>query len=89
MSMSTHIIGFVPPDEKWKKMKAIWDACEVAGIEAPREVWKFFNDQEPDERGVEVSVPHKEWGEDMRQGIEINVDEIPKHVKTIRFYNSW
>lgn len=89
MGMSTSVIGFVPPDDTWRKMKAIWDACEAAKIEAPKEVWLFFNDQRPDNKGLEVHVPHKEWGDEYRQGIEISVDEIPKHVKTIRFYNSW
>ncbi len=52
MSMSTHIVGFRPPNEKWKQMKAVYDACVKAEIDAPSEVRKFFNDEPPDPEGV-------------------------------------
>jgi hypothetical protein len=44
MSMSTHVKRIVPPDEQWKKMKAIYDSCEAAGIEAPDEVSDYFRE---------------------------------------------
>jgi len=89
MSMSTHVIGFKPPDEKWNKMKAIYDACEVAGVPIPSEVDDFFDGEGPDPAGVEVKLTPREWQDDMRQGYEIDIDSLPKGVKTIRFYNSW
>lgn len=89
MSMSTHVIGFAPPDDKWKAMKAIWDSCEAAGVPIPKEVERFFGGERPDESGVEVDVPVREWGDDSREGYEIDVAAIPAHVKSIRFYNSW
>jgi hypothetical protein len=42
MSMSMHVIGFVPPDGTWAQMKAIWDACQAAGVSLPDEVEDFF-----------------------------------------------
>lgn len=89
MSMSTHVIGFKPPDAKWKKMKEVWDACEKAGIDPPKEVSEFFNYENPDENGVEVELDAAEWGDDGRQGYEIEVSKLPKGVTIIRFYNSW
>ncbi len=91
MSMSTEIIGFIPPDEKWKKMKAIWDSCEVAGVDPPAEVEEFFEDGPPDPNGQEKDIPMKEWNNDdmNANGFEIEVAKIPKNVKIIRFYNSW
>jgi hypothetical protein len=89
MGMSINVIGFAPPDEKWQQMKAIWDSCQAAGIAVPREVERFFNDCDPDERGVEVDVPTIEFRDDYREGYEIEIDKIPKHVKVIRFYCSW
>ena len=89
MGMSTHIVGFVPPDEDWKKMKLVWDSCKSAGIEVPEAVQKFFNWEVPDERGVEVKLPVIEWSQDTMQGYELELDKIPANVKTIRFYNSW
>lgn len=90
MSMSTHVVGFTPPDEKWQKMKDIWDACEAAKVEAPMEVQKFFDYKDPDPQGVIMEIPYLTWGNnDYALGIEIEVERIPKHVKIIRFYNSW
>jgi hypothetical protein len=89
MGMSTHVIGFAPADEKWRAMKAIWDSCRAAEIPVPSEVEKFFNYEEPDERGVEVELPSTKWSDDFREGFEVEVSKIPAHVKVIRFYNSW
>ena len=89
MSMSTHVIGFKPPDQRWKEMKSVWDACEKANAGIPGEVIDFFNGEEPDESGVEVELQTYEWNGDMTEGVEIKVYEIPKDVKTNSFYNSW
>lgn len=89
MSMSTHVIGFKPPDAKWKKMKEVWDACDKAGVEAPKEVSEFFNWEAPDENGVEVELDAAEWSDEGREGYEIEVSKLPKGVTVIRFYNSW
>jgi hypothetical protein len=89
MSMSTHVTGFAPPDEQWAKMKAIWDACGAAGIAVPDEVERFFGGEEPDEAGVEVDLPLREWSDDAGAGYELDIASIPPQVKTIRFYNSW
>ena len=89
MSMSKHVIGFVPPDDDWKKMKAIYDACEKAGIEPPDEVNEFFDNEKPDASGQKIEIPHEEWHGDISEGFEIKVSEIPKQVKVIRFYNEW
>lgn len=53
MSMSTHIVGFVPPDNKWRQMKVIYDACNEAGITVPEEVDDYFEGEAPDEAGME------------------------------------
>jgi len=89
MGMSTHAIGYAPPDDKWRKMKAIYDACTIAESEIPDYVKQFFGYEEPDNRGVEVEIPHAKWKDGMREGIEIELDKIPDHVKVIRFFNSW
>jgi hypothetical protein len=89
MSMSTHVTGFVPPDETWLKMKAIWDACAEAGIAPPEEVEEFFDGEAPDPAGQEVDIPSSEWRDDSSEGIEITLADVPSRVKIIRFYNSW
>jgi hypothetical protein len=89
MGISTHVIGFRPPDEKWQKMKAAWDACEAAGAEIPKAVLAFFGHTHPDPAGVEVEIEAKEWDHDGASGYEIEVDKLPKDIKTIRFFNAW
>ncbi len=89
MSMSTHVTGFAPAGEEWRKMKVVWDACGAAGIAVPDEVAEFFGGEEPDPAGVEVELPLRKWNSEMGQGYELDVAGIPAHVKTIRFYNSW
>jgi hypothetical protein len=96
MSMSTHVVGFKPPDETWKKMKAVWDACTEAGIEAPEEVRGFFPGEEPTDSGVEVDQEDliyagaiEKWSANWREGFEIIVEKIPPDVKIIRVYNAW
>lgn len=96
MSMSTHVVGFKPPDEKWKKMKAIHDACKAAGVSRPDEVIDFFDGGEPEDCGVEASqgdllrcgalVPFKS---DDHEGFTLHVDKLPADVKIVRFVNSW
>lgn len=91
--MSTHVVGFRPPDEKWEKMKNVWESCHRAGIEAPKEVCEFFEWEEPDKNGVIVEIENtdavKEYNKDMREGFEVDIDKLPKDVKIIRFYNAY
>ncbi len=93
MGMSTHVKGFRPPDEKWKKMKAAWDACEAAGTAIPKEVLEFFDHEPPDSAGVEIELEEEEccaeYRDDCRDGFEIDVTKLPKGLTLIRFYNSY
>ena len=55
-SPSLHIYGFIPPDHKWNKMKAVYDSCITAEIDIPDEVNEFFGYKEPDPLGVEIAL---------------------------------
>lgn len=91
MGMSTHVIAFRPPDEKWRRMKAIYDACVAGDIEIPVEVDDFFNDKHPDENGVEVDIDEilEKWSDESRSGYQIEISKLPKGITILRFYNSW
>jgi len=91
MGMSTHVIGFRPPDERWKRMKAVYDTCTKAKVEIPKEVDDFFGGGEPDESGVEVEIERTEAVEEWngRQGFQVDITKLPKDLKYIRFYNSY
>lgn len=95
MGMSTYVIGFIPPDEKFKEMKKVFDVCKSAGIEPPSEVWGFFNDETPKELGVEIDIdsyvtevsPHAS-----ANGWEIDLERLGKekpNIKKIQFINSY
>lgn len=92
MSMSTRVVGFRPPDEKWNQMKVIWDACKAAGIRPPTDVETFFDGREPEPRGIEIRIPAEKWNDGpngVSEGFEVEVAKIPDHVTHIRFINSW
>ena len=94
MGMSTHVVGFRPPDKKWLKMKAAYEACEAADIAVPDDIEDFFDGEGPsDKPGMEVQIKRteavKEWSDDSRSGYEIDVTKLPKDVTVIRVYNSF
>lgn len=95
MGMSTHVVGIKPPDAKWKKMKAVWDACKSAGISVPDEVCEFFGNETPDPKGVVVELEKQgcvsKYNDADRTaaGFEVDVTKLPADVKIIRFSNSW
>lgn len=89
--MSTHVVAFRPPDETWRRMKAVYDACETGGIPMPNEVADFFDDEPPDESGVEIDINDilKEWSDESRAGYQLELSKLPKGITVLRFYNSW
>lgn len=96
MGMSTHVTGFKPPDEAWRRMKAVWDACAAANLTVPTAVERFFEGEDPDDEGVEVDQDAlieagavRKWSDYAAEGFEIVVDKIPPDVKVIRVYNAW
>ncbi len=92
MGMSSSAVGFRPPDEDYKKMKAIWDACKTARVPIPEQVEKFFDYRAPDPQGVEVDIKAatKEWADkDACDGLEVDVTKLPAGVKIVRFMNCW
>ena len=93
MGMSTHVIGIKPPDEKWQRMRAVWETCAAAGVPVPAEVNKFFGYEKPDPRGVLIEIEKtdavKKYNADGQQGFEIVVSKLPPDVTVVRVYNSW
>lgn len=89
MSKDYYVDGFKPPDEKWKKMKAVWDSCYNAGIKIPQEVREFFENEHPDDAGVKVDLKHHECCTEIVEsgdyGFEVDLTELPEGVTKIRF----
>jgi len=91
MSRTRFIEGIVPPDDDWRYMKAIVDACDKAGIGWPERVNDFFEGEKPDPAGMTIDLKEycREWGDMDRDGFEIDVVDIPEKVNTIRVYETW
>ncbi len=93
MGMSTRVVGFKPPDGKWKEMRAIWDACEKGLIEIPDKVLEFFNHIPPDNAGVIVDLNTSDgvvdWAGEDSAGYQIEIQKLPPDIKFVRVYNSW
>ncbi len=91
MSMSTHIVGFRPPDGQWKKMKRVYEACVSAGVEVPETVMEYFewNEEAVNGPGMEVEIKAEKYTEDSKEGFVVDVKSLPEGVRYIRFYNSW
>ncbi len=93
--MSTSIIGFMSDEsEQYKKHSKVLIACIEANIEKlPKETAKFFGEETPMkhllEETLEVEITKYEYNEDMMNGYEIIVSEIPNGVHKIRFFNSY
>jgi hypothetical protein len=93
MSMSTHVVAIVPPDEQREKMKAVYDACKSAKVSLPDEVADYFDGERLDAYGAALNIDGheavEEWKGDMESGFQVDLSKLPNHVKFIRFYNSY
>lgn len=94
MGVSTYVVAIRPPDERWLKMKAVYDACIKANIPLPKEVENFFDGSPPDSVGVPIyldtgSCGVREWQNDTADGLEVVLAELPLEVKILRFVNSY
>lgn len=89
MSTSYSIVGMRPPDEKWKEMKAVWDACKAANVEIPDAVGDFFDDDEPDPKGIAIDLLSSEHSDEFRNWHTLSISDIPNNITEIRFVESW
>lgn len=96
MGMSTSVKGLVQDSEEYQKRRAAYLACREARVTPPEELIAYFSafdqdfaDGEDVPVRAEVEIPSREWQDDYRAGIEVDVAALPPNVTTIRFYNSW
>lgn len=95
MGMSTHVVGYRDiHSSQHKKMVAALSALREAGIaELPSVMEQYFSNKygyvDGPDAGLEVEIPSHKWSEDMKQGYEVILKELPEGVEVIRFYNSW
>jgi hypothetical protein len=92
MGMSTSIQGFIPPDEKWKAYKDIYDKCKTLNIDAPQEVYDFFDGESPGNapgKLVQITQAISKPTNDDGDSWDVTIAKLPKNVTVIRFRNDW
>jgi hypothetical protein len=95
MGMSTRVTAFLSEEnETFKKQVKVLRACIESGIkELPKETAEYFGESYVCESLIEeklkVEIPKHNYNEDMEEGFEIIVSEIPDTVHKIRFVNSY
>lgn len=92
MGMNTYVVAIRAPDEVWRKNKAVWDACMEAGVPVPDKVDDYFGGEPPDPNGVVVKLGEdviQKYTEDMRDGYDVILKNLPNDVTYIRFFNSY
>ena len=101
--MSTpHLIvkGIKPADDKYKKMLTVLTACQLAGIDPPSEVKKYFGDYEeydPNPLGIEVELisTNYSWpginkvSREMYTGYTIDIRKIDPDIKILEVGIHW
>lgn len=93
--MSTWVIGLrTTNDPTYKKHLAVLEACRAAEIEElPAETAKYFGSSDGykglEEEVLQVKIPTTDYREDMSEGYEVKVADIPQGVEIIRFVNSY
>ena len=56
MGVRVWVLGVRPIDQRFQKMKAVYDACAAAGVGVPEEVLDFFDGDDPPLYGIEVDI---------------------------------
>lgn len=92
MGMHLRVVGHRTADETWNRQKAVWDACEAAGIRVPDEVLQFFDHVHPgDKPGMEAPIDGamRALKEDGIDGYEVDLQALPAGIRYLRCYCSW
>jgi hypothetical protein len=88
MSTSYYVQGIIPKDEKYNQMKAVWDACDKAGIVIPQEVNKYFELGDPIDKGHLIEIPkeaQEQGNGEYDYHYDVDLTKIDKRIKILRF----
>lgn len=95
MGMSSWVVGVRDMDGKFKEMLEMKRLCEEKGFSYPKEVEVYFGGLVRESEKcifnemLSIKIPYKEYMDDGIGVFEVNVKDIPKEVKTIKFINSY
>ena len=90
MSVDVYMVGLKEPTEEYLDKLKAYRACDNAGVEAPEELYSFFDGDSPwalREDGMECEICEAVEGEVMYDdGAVIDLSKLPKGVTKIRVY---
>lgn len=92
MGMCIYVSGFIKADDKWNKMKEIWDLCDNAGVSVPSEVHCFFGGDYPDNdpgKSVSITEAITEYNGDGEDGYLVDISLLPENVTILKFVTSY
>jgi len=90
MGMNSYVVLLRSKDDPtYKKYLRVLLGCEAANVTLPPEVDAYFGGTTEPEFPLEISYKPREWADECSMGFEVDVDDLPPGVKTIRFVNSW
>lgn len=93
MSATYSVYGVKQTDDRFHKMKAIYDTCQEAGVEIPSEVYEYFNHEEPNDTGIVIRLSEEPYVTQFHKpgtsGFDVKLSDIPKGLTHIRFKMSY
>jgi len=92
MSMSTHVVLLRSKDDPiYQRNLKVLLACEAAGVRLPSELDEYFGGYGTSfpEYPLQMNFAPRKWRNGSAEGVEVDVDQLPPGVNTIRFYNLW
>ena len=90
--MDITISEITKPNEKWQKMKNVYDACVLANIPTPYEVDEFFDNEPPSNIGIkkEMKIEKQENSQDMTDVYLVDLSKVSKdvtHIEITAYYD--
>lgn len=92
MSINTYVQGLKPKTNEYQIKLDIFISCKKLNIEPPKEIKDFFYDWEICEEGIVTELPKesvREYTDEYRDFLEVDLTKIPKDISKIRFVNSY
>lgn len=83
MGMDVYVRGVIEPNEGYKKMYAVYEACKDAGVNVPDEVLEYFGDDTPTPSGMRVKIPTKRLPGEYDNAIEIDLKSLRSDISKI------
>ncbi len=83
------VLGIIPKDKQWNRMKDAYFSCKRAGIDPPEEVLEFFDYGEPDRDGSDVIVKFTEEHHTNKEIVVVHLKDIPEGVEIIKIVDEY